>query len=110
MIGELNSRITIKTWSSEQDETGAPVKLLAASYNIWAKIESRSGHLYVGQEQPLWNYDYKISFRYEKSRSVASNSTIDYDNKRLAINSISFEIEGKRFWVVARCSTTDEQI
>ncbi len=110
MIGELNSRITIKTWGSDQDEIGAPVKVLAASYNMWAKVESRSGHLYVGQEQPLWNYDYKITFRYERSRPVASNSTIDYDNKRLAINSVSFENEGKRFWTVVRCATTDETI
>lgn len=110
MIGELNTRVTIKTWSSQQDETGAPAKVAATSYSMWAKVESRNGNLYSGQDQQLWNYDYKVTFRYEKSRPIPSNATIDYDNKRLAINSISYEDEGKRFWAVARCSTTDEQI
>lgn len=110
MIGELNSRITVKTWASDQDEIGAPVKVLAGSYNIWAKVESRNGHLYLGEQQTTWNYDYKITCRYERSRPVGSNSTIDYDNKRLSINSISFENEGSRFWTVLRCSTTDETI
>lgn len=110
MIGQLNRRITLKAWGSEQDDIGAPVKTLVASYTIWAKVESRNGRMFLGHQQETWTYDYKITFRYEKSRVVASNQTIDYDGKRLAINSVSFENEGNRRFCVARCSTTDEQI
>lgn len=110
MIGELNRRITFKSWGSSKDEGGGPIPVLLLSYTIWAKVEDRSGYLYTGEQQAQWNYDYKITFRYEKSRVVKSNYTIDYDNKRLSINSVSFENEGTRKYAVARCSTTDVNI
>lgn len=110
MIGQLNRRVQLKAWGSDQDDIGAPVKTLLASYAIWAQVEDRSGHLYLGQEQSTWNYDYKITFRYEKTRPISSNMTIDYDGKRLAINSVSYQNEGNRRFVVTRCTTTDEAV
>lgn len=110
MIGELNRRITFKSWGADQDPGGGPIALLLLSYTIWAKVEARSGQMYSGEQQALWTYDYKITFRYEKSRVVPSNYTIDYDSKRLAIRSVSFLQEGNRKYVVAMCSTTDDSI
>lgn len=110
MIEKLNRRIQLKAWGSEQDDIGAPRKTLLNYYGIWAQVEDRSGHLYLGQEQTTWNYDYKITFRYEKTRPVASNMTIDYDGKRLAINSVSYQNEGNRRYTIVRCSTTDQAI
>lgn len=110
MIGKLNRRVTIKRWTSSTDDAGGLTSVQTASYSIWAKVEPRNGAVFTGQEQTLWNYDYKVTFRYERSRVVQSNFTIDYDGKRLRINSISFENEGERKYSVARCTTTDEQI
>lgn len=110
MIGEMNRRITFRSWGSDQDEGGGPIPLLLTSYTIWAKVEARNGQMFSGKQQTLWTYDYKITFRYEKSRLVASNFTIDYDGKRLAINSLSFINEGNRKYAIARCSTTDANI
>lgn len=109
-IGELNRRITIRSWGSTQDPGGGPIALLLVTYTIWAKVEVRSGQMYSGEQQAIWTYDYKITFRYEKSRLPASNFTIDYDGKRLVINAISFINEGNRKYVIARCSTTDADI
>lgn len=110
MIGAMNRRITFRSWGSTQDEGGGAIATLLNTYTIWAKVEPRSGQLYSGEQQALWAYDYKITFRYEKSRVVLSNYTIDYDGKRLRINSVSFENEGNRKYVIAKCTTLDAAI
>ena len=110
MTGQLNRRITIKSWPHEVDEGGGVSAVVGVSWTMWAKGRARSGTFFTGQEQALWNYDYEWTFRYAPSRIVQSNMTIDYDNKRMKINSISFLEEGKRKFCVARCTTTDENI
>lgn len=109
-IGELNRRITLKSWTSTQDEGGGSSAVNVASYIIWAKVEARNGTPFINEEQQVWNYDYRVTFRYERSRVPQSNFTIDYDSKRLKINSVSFEQEGVRKWCVARCNTEDANI
>jgi SPP1 family predicted phage head-tail adaptor len=110
MIGQMNRRITIKSWAALQDAGGGVSAAVVGSYTIWAKVEARSGALYTSEEQALWNYDYKVTFRYERTRVVQSNMTIDYDLKRLRINSLSFIEEGNRKYCIARCTTTDATI
>lgn len=108
MIGEMNRRIIVKSWGSSSPDAGGGISAVQTGvYTIWAKVNARSGALYTGEEQALWNYDYEVTTRYEKSRIVKSNQTIDYDGKRLAINSVSFSEEGNRKFVTCRCSTTD---
>lgn len=106
MIGEMNRRITIKSWLSTKDAGGGVSAVEAGSYSIWAKVEDRSGIQVTSQNQMQWNYDYKITFRYEVSRPVSSNQTIVYDGKSLTIKSTSFKDEGNRKFVIARCSVT----
>lgn len=107
MIGEFNRRINLKSWGKTQDEAGGLSATLTNSYIIWAKVEDRSGNRMISEQQQQWSYDYKVTFRYENSRPVNSSMTIDYDSKRLAINSLSYKNEGKRAYCVARCSTVD---
>ena len=106
-IGELNRRIILKSWGSSQGDTGGLTAIQIASYPIWAKVEDRNGRLVTGAQQREWSYDYKVTFRYEKSRVVNSDMTIDYDGKRLSINSLSYANEGQRKFCIARCSATD---
>lgn len=109
-IGEMNRRITLKSWTAVQDAGGGSSPVNVASYIVWAKVEARNGTPFINEKQQVWNYDYRITFRYEKSRIPKSNFTIDYDSKRLRINSISYENEGTRKWSVARCTTIDANI
>lgn len=110
MIGELNRRVTVKSWTTAQDSGGGLSAVQLRSYSIWAKVEARSGQPFTSEEQQVWNYDYKITFRYERSRIVGSNFTVDYDSKRLRINSISFSEEGNRKYCLCRCSTIDSSV
>lgn len=110
MIGKLNRRITIKTSTNEQDEGGGLVAIETDSYEMWAQVEERSGIATIGFEQQVWNYDYRITVRYEKTRIIKSNQTIEFDGKTLSINSVSFQDEGKRRYTILRCSTTDNNV
>lgn len=104
MISEYNRRVTLKSWGTAQDEGGGLEPAETASYTIWAKVEDKSGQPYTGEGQRTWNYDYKITFRYEKSRPVSESMTVDYASKRLTINSISYSNEGKKEEVILKCS------
>jgi SPP1 family predicted phage head-tail adaptor len=110
MIGELNRRITIKTSTYDQDAGGGISADETGSHIFWAKVEERNGFPISGNEQQVWNYDYRITVRYEKSRVIKSNQTIDFDGKTLSVNSVSFEKEGKRWYTILRCATTDNNI
>lgn len=107
MIGDFNRRITLQSWTTTQDEAGGSAAVIDQSYTIWAKVEDRSGRTFGGEQQEQWSYDYKVTFRYEKSRKVNSNMTILYDGKKLLIRSLSYADEGQRKFCVARCSATD---
>lgn len=105
MINELNRCITLKSWGSVQDtEDGGLSDTELSSYTIWAKVEDMGGAVNSSQGPRIWNYDFQITFRYEKSRAVSEGMTIDYDGKRLTINSIVYKNEGKKDYVVTRCS------
>lgn len=107
MIGKLNTRITIKNSGFTIDEAGGPSDLNNdEGYELWAKVDARDGRLMTNEKQVQWSYNYKVTFRYERSRIVTSDMVISYDGKDLKINSISYENEGKRKFVVARCSVT----
>ncbi len=110
LIAERNRKVTIRSWATTKDEGGGPVAIQTGAYALWAKVEDRSGSQNTSQGQMLWNYDYTVTFLYEKSRVVGSNMTIDYDGKRLAISSLSFSSEGTRKECIARCTTTDQAV
>lgn len=109
-VASLNRRVTLKSWTHDLDLGGGVSAVQVLSYLIWAKVEARNGIPFISEEQQVWNYDYKVIFRYETSRLVRSNFTIDYDGKRLRINSLSFESEGQRKWCECRCTTIDASV
>ena len=110
MIGKLNRRITIKTLDTDQDEGGGISAVETDSYTMWAQVEDRNGIPVTTEGQKIWNYDYKITVRYERSRIKKSNQIVEYDGKSLAIGSISFENEGNRKYAILRCSATDNNV
>lgn len=110
MIGTLNRRITINTSTYLQDAGGGISADEIGDYDMWAKVEERNGFPVTGQQQQVWNYDYRITVRYERTRIIKSNQTIAFDGKTLAVNSVSFQSEGKRNYAILRCSTTDNNV
>lgn len=105
---KLNRRITLRGWGSLQNEIGSPVAVEVAAWEQWAQVEDRSGFPVNQFQQELWQYDYKITVRHERTRRIGSNYTIDYDGKRLAINSVSLKSEAFRQYDVLRCTAIDD--
>ena len=48
--------------------------------------------------------------RYEASREIKSNMTVLYDGKKLKIESVSFDEEGRVKFQVLRCSAIDNDV
>lgn len=107
MIGEMRNHITIKQYTSTQDAAGGSQSVLANTYSVWAKVENRNGSTQTTNAQTQWNYDYKITIRYDKLKNIKQNDQAEYDGKTLLINSLQIQDEGKKSLLVLRCSTLD---
>lgn len=107
---KLNRRITVIVWGTTQNAIGSPVAAIAAAWDMWAQVEDRSGSNFAPYQQSVWQYDYKITVRCEETRVIGSNYTIDYNNKRLKINSVSFVEEAYQMYTVLRCTALDPSV
>lgn len=100
----FRSRVTIERYTFAQDPTGGLVPSLEISYTKWAQVENRSGSFGVDRMQRDWNYDYKITLRYEPSRVEKSGDMVVYEGKRFQVRELVIEGEGMKKFVILRCS------
>lgn len=107
MIGTMNRKIFIKSYTTTKTAGGGPTKTLVNNYEQWALVEDRSGRPFTGQDQALYSYDYKITFRAYPSRNITSQYYIEYEGKLNKIEELVKTREGKVFYWVARCSKVD---
>jgi SPP1 family predicted phage head-tail adaptor len=80
------------------------------AWTLWAQVSERSGSNSSPYMQTVWNYDYTITVRYERTRVIGSNYTVDYDGKRMVINSIAFDTEAGKKYAILRCSCVDPSV
>ncbi len=107
MIGEMRNHITIKQYTSAQDDGGGSNSVLANTYSVWAKVENRNGSFITTNNQLQHPYDYKITIRYDKLKAIKDKDSVEYDGKVLAIQGLQVVDEGKKSYLVLRCSTLD---
>jgi len=107
-ISDLRSRVTIRRWTSAKIEGGGINTVLLYSYDMWANAEEQSGRVSHNQSQDQWNCDYVFKVRYEKSRPIRTDYTIDFDGKRYKIERIKRDIEDKVDMYKIYCSTLSE--
>jgi SPP1 family predicted phage head-tail adaptor len=103
----MRNHIVIKQYTSTQDQGGGPQSVLANTYTVWARVENRNGGSQSTEGQLQWNYDYRITIRYDKLKAIKQNDQVEYDGKTLLINSLQIEDEGKKTYLNLRCSTLD---
>lgn len=106
---KLNRRVVLRGWGTTQNSIGSPVASEIAAWKMWAQVEDRSGSQNNQYSQTLWQYSYKITVRYEKTRVIGSNYTVDYDGKRLVIDSCTPHSEAFRQYMVIRAHGVDDQ-
>lgn len=103
----MRNHITIKQYTSTQDVGGGSQSVPGNTYSVWAKIENRNGANQSIEGQVQWNYDYRITIRYDKLKAIKERDQVQYDNKTLLINALQIEDEGKKSFLILRCSTID---
>lgn len=103
-IAELNRRVTIKSWTTSQDGRGGSTPVVSLNFDVWAKVEDRTGSKLSAHNNEQWMYDYKITFRYDPNRIVTSAFTINYESLQMAIQFISYDNEAHKQFCIARCN------
>lgn len=97
--------------SAQNDQGGnIPGGIEVARWKKWAAIQDRSGSNQFTNQQQVWDYDYKIMMRFERTRPTKSNYMIEYEGHRLKIESLSLDSEGYKDEEVCRCSKVDEVV
>ena len=104
MIGEFINRVTIIRKSAPtQTASGGLVAGAETTFEKWAKVEDRTGTVNKANGRE-WNYDYKITVRYEPSMNYYSTDFVEFGGMKMSVREVSFNKEGKRKFVILRCS------
>jgi len=107
MIGEMNRKILLKSYTTTKTAGGGQTKTEANSYEQWASATDKSASQFNSEGQGLYAYDMKFKFRAYPSRTITAQYYIEYESKLFKINSLVKEQEGKVFYWVARCTKID---
>lgn len=106
-LGKLNRRVTINRYTvSVVDQYGSPTVTIDTTWTKWASVEDKRGGHTVNKGTEQWDYDYKITMRYEASRPLLENDRLEYTGKVLQINSIQIIEESFKQFEVIKCSVT----
>jgi SPP1 family predicted phage head-tail adaptor len=108
MIGEMRHLVNILEYSYITDIYGGSSPVLSNSTNAWAKVEWRNGGNSIISGQKVWNYDYKITVRYDSN--ITSDNTVVYDGQELAIVSIETKSEAQKRFMILRCNKVEQDI
>ena len=103
----MRNHITVNQYTTTEADTGGTDSVLAFTYSLWAKVENRTGSTQTGKGQIQWQYDYRITIRYDRNRNIKQNDEVVYDGKKLMIQNVQITDEGRKEFLVLRCSTLD---
>ena len=105
-VAELNSRITVKVYTTTQDETTGDISsALTASWTKWAKVEESSGSRYLDNAAVAYSESYTITMRYETSRKTLEKYCMEFKGQELKIHSVTKQYEGLAWWEVVTAYT-----
>ncbi len=106
-IAEMRSRIVIYPMLQTVDEYGSVVttQFPTPIGDFWAKVEDRNSGSNYSQLQQLTTFDYKITIRDSTMLNVNTDCFVRWNNKQLKIEGIERKDEGKRRFLILRCST-----
>lgn len=103
----MRNHIVVNQYTTIETDTGGTNSVLSASHSVWAKVENRNGTMQTGNGQMQWNYDYKITIRFDRLKAIKQNDEVVYDSKKLLIQSVQNVDEGRKNYLVLRCTTID---
>lgn len=104
MVGSLNTRITIKSYTNAVDAGGGSSKVLDEEYTTWANAENRTGQADYANGQRQAGYDYRFKIRAHTSRTVTTANVVELKGNEMIINSVQNVDEGKISFLILKCS------
>lgn len=107
---KLNRRVIVIVTGSTVNEMGGPVAVDIDSWEKWAQVENRTGSNSNQYQQQVWQYNYKVIMRYERTRPTQSNYEIQYEGHRMKVESVEIDSEGYKGFEICRCSKIDEAV
>lgn len=106
-ISELNTRITIKSYTvSQNDETGKLESSLSETNVRWAKVVQNSQNKTLESLSISFKQAYTITKRFESDKPTLNNQTIDYGNLVLTIGSVIKKDIGNAWYEIINAYTT----
>lgn len=107
---KLNSRITVKRFTTTKNEFGGLVADNTSSWTKWAEVRDRYGSPRSEYQQRQWTYDQIFVMRYETERPTQSNDVISYNGIDYKINSLQIRSEAAKDWEFITATKLDESI
>lgn len=109
MIADFKNKIKIIRPGAPTQSAGGGLVAAETSTEVvkFAIVEDRSGSMQVSSAQREWNYDYKITTRFNKSFVEQGGDLIEHEGKTLIVRAVSFDGEGAKRLVVLRCSVNE---
>ena len=107
---KLNSRITVKRFTTTKNEFGGLVADNTSSWTKWAEVRDRYGSPRNEYQQRQWTYDQIFVMRYETERPTRSNDVISYNGSDYKINSLQLRSEAAKDWEFITATKLDESV
>lgn len=109
-IAQMRSRIIIYPMLQTVDEFGSVVttQFPTPIGDFWAKVEDTSSGSNYNHLQQLTTFNYKITIRDSTSVTITTDCFVRWNNKQLKIEGIERKDEGKRRFLILRCSEIGE--
>lgn len=107
---KLNRRVTVKRYTTSQNEIGGLVAVLTGSWTKWADVFDRTGTMQKQYDQSQWSVDNIMVMRYEEDRALRSNDVLEYESENYRIDNIQIRQEGHKYWEYVQVTKIDEDI
>jgi SPP1 family predicted phage head-tail adaptor len=100
----MNGRVTVQTLTSTIDAGGGVSRAVASSFDLWARVENKTGQANFIEGQRQAEYDYKITVRQYSSNPITTANRLLYNGLKLIPNSVQIIDENRQSFYVLRCS------
>ena len=104
---ELTRRITLTSYDFVQTDSGGVNKILAETFDTWAKVEQKGGGMGFNQAQMMADASYQVTIRYRAK--VTTNWYIVYEWQVFKIDKIVFDNPGYKRFMIIDCSVSIQQ-
>ena len=95
------------SYTYSQGDSGGLTKVIAETFETWAKIEQKGGTMNFSQAQLMADATYQVTIRYRAG--VTQNWNIIYEGQTMQIKAITLDNPGYKRYMIIDCGLTIKQ-